>query len=147
MSDKSITSSILWDRFGISVSVICAIHCLFLPVLIAILPLTSLSPVLHDWAHPIFILLIAPTIYYASRRSHYDSKIVRLLGAGFLLITFGWLLGHFWIGYWFETFATIVGSILLIFGHWKNYKHHRTCKVASHEHHPVAEEEAKIHSS
>ncbi|MDZ7756515.1 MerC domain-containing protein [Rhodohalobacter sp.] len=85
MSEKSITSSVLWDRFGISVSVICAIHCLFFPILIAILPLTSLSAVLHDWAHPIFILLIAPTIYYASRRSHYDSKIVRLLGAGFLL--------------------------------------------------------------
>ncbi len=140
MSNKSITSSILWDRFGISVSVVCAIHCLFLPVLVAILPLTSLSAVLHGWAHPLFILLIAPTIYYASRRSHYDSRIVRLLGAGFLLIILGWLLGHFWIGYWFESSATVVGSIFLIFGHWKNYKHHRTCKVSSHEHHPVAEE-------
>jgi hypothetical protein len=140
LSNKSITSSILWDRFGISVSVVCAIHCLFLPVLVAILPLTSLSAVLHGWAHPLFILLIAPTIYYASRRSHYDSRIVRLLGAGFLLIILGWLLGHFWIGYWFETSATVVGSIFLIFGHWKNYKHHRTCKVASHEHHPVADE-------
>lgn len=147
MSDKSITGSVLWDRFGISVSVICAIHCLFTPVLIAILPLTSLSPVLHDWAHPVFILLIAPTVYYASRRSHFNKKIVRYLSIGFLFITIGWLLGHFWIGFWFETIATIIGSIFLIIGHWKNYKHHRTCKVASHEHHPVAEEVNKTHSS
>jgi len=147
LSEKSITSSILWDRFGISVSVICAIHCLFFPVLVAILPLTSLTPALHNWAHPVFILIIVPTVFYASKRSHFDKKIVGYLGIGLLSIVLGWLLGHFWIGFWFETTATVFGSILLIVGHWKNYKHHRTCKVASHKHHPVAEEVTKTESS
>jgi hypothetical protein len=139
LPEKSITASLLGDRFGISVSVICAVHCLFVPVMAALLPLTSLSPLLHDWVHPVFILLIAPTVYYAVRRSHFDRKIILVLSSGLLLITFGWLIGHYWLGFWVETTTTLAGSILLISGHWKNYKHHRTCKVASHKHHPVAE--------
>lgn len=126
-----------------SVSVICAIHCLFLPVFVAVLPLTTFAPVLHDWVHPVFVLLIAPTVYYASKRSHFDRKIVSYLSAGFLLVTFGWILGHNWLGAGFETGATILGSLLLITGHWKNYRHHRTCKVQAHKHHPIAEEQTE----
>lgn len=144
MPDKSLTASLLWDRFGMSVSLICAIHCLFFPVLVAILPLVSSIPLLHNWLHPIFVLLIAPTVYFASRRSHFDSLITRLLIYGFGFILFGWLIGHYWLGFWVETGATLTGSILLITGHWKNYKHHQTCSVSSHKHHPIAEEESQF---
>ncbi|WP_158278565.1 MerC domain-containing protein [Rhodohalobacter mucosus] len=137
MAEKSITASILWDRFGLSVSTICAVHCLFFPVLIAILPVAS-ATFMHELAHPIFAALIAPTVYFASRRSHYDKKITGLLMGGFALILIGWLVGHYLIGLWFETGVTVAGSIVLIWGHWLNYRHHRTCNIASHKHHPVA---------
>lgn len=143
LSEKSLTASILWDRFGLGVSVICAIHCLAFPVFVAILPLASAAPFLDEWLHPLFILLIAPTVYFASKRSHFDKKITRLLVYGFNLILFGWLIGHFWLGFWVESGATFAGSILLIIGHWKNYQHHRTCSVSSHKHHPIEEEMAK----
>lgn len=140
MPDKSITASILWDRFGIGVSGICAIHCLIIPVLISILPVWSVLPVLHDWAHPVFILLIAPIVYFAARRSHFDFTITALLIAGFVFILAGWLLGHYWLGFLFETISTLLGSAVLIIGHWLNYRHHRTCKNHSHKHHAIAEE-------
>lgn len=136
MAEKSITASLLWDRFGLGLSAICAIHCLFFPVLIAILPLAS-ATFMHEWAHPLFALLIAPTVYYASKRSHFDQKITWFLVAGFLLILIGWLVGHYIVGLWFETGITVAGSFMLIWGHWLNYRHHQTCNVASHEHHPL----------
>jgi hypothetical protein len=139
LSDKSITASILWDRFGIGVSAICAIHCLFFPAFIALLPLASGIPFLHEWLHPFFVILIAPTVYYASKRSHFDPKITKILVYGFTFVLFGWLIGHFWLGFWVETGLTIIGSMMLIAGHWKNYKHHRTCSVSSHKHHPIEE--------
>jgi hypothetical protein len=141
LPEKSITASILWDRFGLGISTICAIHCLLFPVLIAVLPLASTAPFLEEWLHPIFVALIAPTVYFASKRSHYDRKITGLLVSGFVLILFGWLLGHYWLGFWVETGSTLAGSLLLIRGHWLNYRHHQTCTVSSHKHHPVEMDE------
>lgn len=139
MPEKSLTASVLWDRFGIGVSGICAIHCLIFPALISILPLWSFIPALHDWVHPVFIVLIIPIIYFASRRSHYDVKITSLLIVGFILILTGWLVGHYLLGILFETITTILGSFLLIAGHWLNYRHHQQCTNHNHRHHPIKE--------
>lgn len=139
MSDKSFTTSVLWDKFGFGVSTICAIHCLFFPVLISILPVTTFLPALHNWAHPVFIITLIPIVYYASRRSHYDTTITSLLVGGFLIVIAGWLGGHFLFGYLFETVTTLFGSTILIAGHWFNYRHHQKCSNKSHCHHPVAE--------
>ncbi|MFU8812437.1 MAG: MerC domain-containing protein [Balneolaceae bacterium] len=138
MSSKSITASILWDRFGLAVSTICAIHCLFLPVSIALMPLLAI-PVYSEWVHPIFILLIAPTVYFAAKRSHFNRSITLQLVSGLVLITVGWLVGHYWLGFWVETAATLAGSALLIRGHWRNYRHHQLCTIKSHRHHPVVD--------
>jgi len=62
-----------------------------------------------------------------------------MLSGGVLLVAAGWLLGHYWLGLAFETALTLIGSIILIVGHWLNYKHHRTCKNTRHNHHPITE--------
>ncbi|MDR9418215.1 MerC domain-containing protein [Gracilimonas sp.] len=139
MSTKNSTISLFWDRLGISLSVLCAIHCLFVPIVLALLPLTPHAAAIEEWLHPIFIVLILPTIFYASSRSHYNRTIVTLLLSGFGLIIAGWLLGHYWLGEIFETSATLLGSVILIIGHWRNYNHHRTCNNARHKHHPLEE--------
>jgi hypothetical protein len=141
LSEKTFTASVLWDKLGIGISGVCAIHCLLVPVLITMLPLWDFATVMHDWLHPIFILLIVPTVYFASRRSHYDRKITRLLSGGLILLLIGWPFGHFWIGLWFETTFTVLGSVVLVIGHWFNYKHHQTCENKAHNHHPHTEEE------
>jgi len=140
LPEKSITASILWDRFGLGISTICAIHCLFLPVAIALLPITTAGSFLSEWLHPIFVALIAPTVYFASKRSHFDRKVTGLLLSGFILVLAGWLIGHYILGLWTETGLTLIGSILLITGHWINYRHHQTCKNSSHKHHPIEKE-------
>jgi len=137
--DKSLTASILWDKFGIGVSGICAIHCLIFPVIISVMPLWSFIPALHEWAHPVFVLMIAPIVYFAARRSHYDTTITTILVLGFLFILAGWLLGHYWLGFIFETTTTLFGSGLLIAGHWMNYRHHQQCTNRNHKHHPIDE--------
>lgn len=143
MPEKSITASILWDRFGLGVSTVCAIHCLVFPVIISILPLWSFAPVLHEWAHPVFLIFLIPIVFFASRRSHFDKKITSLLVTGFFCVLAAWALGHLWFGIYFETIGTLFGSVLLIAGHWMNYRHHQTCKNSSHKHHPVLEESSQ----
>lgn len=140
LSEKSLTASILWDKFGIGVSGICAIHCLFFPAIISLLPVFTFAPYLHEWAHPLFLVLLLPIVYYAAKRSHFDRRITSLLVIGFLFVLAGWLLGHFWLGLAVETTLTLIGSFVLIAGHWLNYRHHRSCKVKSHNHHPIEKE-------
>jgi hypothetical protein len=139
LANKSITASLIWDRLGISVSGICAIHCLVVPVIISILPLWSFANLFHSWMHPVFILLLIPVVYFAVRRSHFDRTITVILFAGFSFVVIGWLLGHFWLGFLFETFMTLLGSGMLIAGHWLNYRHHRVCSNKKHHHHPISE--------
>jgi hypothetical protein len=136
LPQKSLSASVIWDRLGIGISTVCAIHCLFFPVLIATLPMWGFASILHEWAHPVFIVLIAPTVYIASKRSHFNKLVTATLTAGLALIILGWILGHHLLGIWFETAFTVAGSGLLIMGHWKNYRHHRTCKNSRHNHHP-----------
>lgn len=135
MSSKSISSSNFWDQFGISLSTVCAIHCLLVPVIVVFLPLTALTVFITDWLHPIFILLMIPSIYFAAKRSHYDKKIVRFLVSGLALVTVGWFFYAIWHLEAVEIALTITGSILLIRGHWLNYRHHRVCKNKTHVHH------------
>jgi hypothetical protein len=138
--DKRSVANIPWDQIGITLSGICAIHCLILPVLVALLPLVPLMGDYYKWLHPLFILLIIPVVFFAVRRSHYHRGILILLTAGTLFIIAGWGLGHLVFGLWVELGLTLSGSILLILGHWKNYRHHRECSSRHHNHHPVAEE-------
>jgi hypothetical protein len=139
LSEKNISITNIWDKLGLSLSALCAIHCLFIPVIIAVLPLSPFALAVEHWFHPVFALLIAPTIFYAVRRSHFNKRIVTLLTTGFILIIAGWLLGHYILGHIFETITTLIGSIFLIAGHWHNYRHHQTCSNASHHHHPLEE--------
>jgi hypothetical protein len=140
LPDKSITASLLWDRFGIGVSGICAIHCLALPAVVSLLPLWPVVISVQEWLHPFFIALLVPIVYFAARRGHFELKITSILITGLILVTAGWLVGHLWLGFWFETTFTFMGSLILISGHWLNYRHHRQCTNRTHKHHPVTEE-------
>lgn len=128
---------LLWDRLGIGISAVCTIHCLLFPALVAILPLWPAASHLYEWTHPVFIALLVPTVWFAARRSHFNKRVTRLLVSGLLLVVFGWLLGHLWLGFLIEILLTVAGSGFMIIGHILNYRHHRTCNNSQHNHHPV----------
>lgn len=130
----------LADRIGIGVSIICAIHCLLLPGLVALMPLWPALGAHEEWIHPLFLVIILPTVFYAARRSHYDRVILKWLLGGLILVMAGWLVGHDHQGIGAETGLTLLGSGALIYGHWRNYRHHQVCTNRTHHHHPVVEE-------
>ncbi|MFH5832903.1 MerC domain-containing protein [Halalkalibaculum sp. DA3122] len=127
---KKEPSPALWDRLGISLSGICAVHCLFFPVAIALLPLWPAAEAIHDWTHPILFLLIVPTVIFALRGGVVDSRVPALLYAGLLVVGLAWLL-HDPLGNFGEAAVTMAGSGLLVAGHWFNYRYHKNrCKTA-----------------
>ena len=123
MSDNH-TSPAFWDRLGIGISGLCAIHCLFFPVAIALLPLWPAAESVHDWTHPILFVLIIPTVIFALKGKAVFSDIGKYLISGLVTVGLAWML-HDWIGDWGEATVTIAGSALLVRGHWLNYLFHK----------------------
>ncbi len=122
-------STAFWDRIGISLSGLCAIHCLFFPVAIALLPLWPAAEAIHDWTHPILFILIVPTVIYALKGGVEDIRIPAFLYLGLIIVGLAWLL-HDWLGDFGEAAVTMIGSGLLVTGHWFNYQHHKMhCKT------------------
>ena len=113
-----------WDKIGIGISGFCAIHCLFFPIAIALLPLWPVTEYIHEWTHPILFILIAPTVFFAVRNQPSFGTIPLILYMGMLIVGLAWVL-HDLTGIWGEAIVTLCGSSLLVIGHWKNYIHHK----------------------
>jgi hypothetical protein len=75
-----------------------------------------------------------------ARRGHFEYAVTTTLVSGLALVIFGWLIGHLWLGIWVEISLTMLGSGILIAGHWFNYHHHRHCSNSRHRHHPIVTE-------
>lgn len=80
------------DRFGIALSTLCLLHCLSVPIALAVLPVLAQAPVLgvlHDseWIHAALlvpILLISgPVLFQGSRKDKYVGYL-GVLGIGIL---------------------------------------------------------------
>ena len=115
------------DNLGITISAVCAIHCVFLPVIFIIAPYSFLAS--HEF-HEALIYFIIPSALVAfvlGCRKHGD-KLVALMGAaGILLLIIALTLhGIFHAEQHNEEYITIIitisGSVLLVFSHVRNRK-------------------------
>ncbi len=121
-----------WDRLGIGLSGLCAVHCLLTPLALATL---SLWPVAFDpdaWLHPIFAALLIPPMLMAIRlavRHRHGRHIPLLLGGGLILVLAAMVVGDV-AGAMSEAAVTVLGSSLLITGHWRNGRACSPARVA-----------------
>jgi MFS superfamily sulfate permease-like transporter len=120
-----------WDRLGIGLSGLCAIHCLLIPVFVSLIPLWPALEEMHDYTHLIFFFAIAPAVILSVRNRHELKAISGYLFAGLLIIFIAWFFNH-QLGEYGESGVTLVGSALLIRGHWLNYRS-KTRRKCTHD--------------
>ncbi len=115
------------DNLGITISSVCAIHCLFLPMIFLIAPYSFLAS--HEF-HEALIYFILPCAFVAfvlGCRRHKD-LLVGVMGTFGIVLLGSALLMHdvFHSDQHSEEFTTILitvcGSILLVFSHLRNRK-------------------------
>ncbi len=122
------TNQNLVDKASISLSALCAIHCLVAPLTVALLPsLAGLS--LHDETfHMWMVIAILPMSIYALTlgcKKHQHSRVLALGGLGLLVLVATVLLGHDRLGENWEKILTVVGASLVALGHILNFRYCR----------------------
>ena len=109
-----------WDRMGIGLSGLCAIHCLLVPVFVSLIPLWPAIEEFHEYTHLIFFLAIAPAVILSIKNRKDLKAISGYLFVGLAIIFVAWYFNH-QLGDYGEAGVTLVGSSLLIRGNWLNY--------------------------
>lgn len=116
------------DAIGFSASLLCAIHCLAMPVLLSILPLTGtqlLDDPLIEYGFIVLSLALAcSSLIRSYLKYHQDPFPLQLLSAGFLFIIGGRFLGHEVA----EGILTATGGISIALAHYINWNYNQDCK-------------------
>jgi len=118
-------AQLLLDRISISISTLCAIHCIGVPLLLVLSPNLVLG-MLDDHSFHIFLAwLIIPSSLLAAFlgcAKHKDKRVMSgiLLGLTSLIFTALW--GHDILGDIGEVVVTIASTIVLATSHLRNYK-------------------------
>lgn len=125
-----------FDRIAISLSAICIVHCLAVPLVVAVLPLAAIGLGDESHFHAVMLWLVVPISVIGlvmGYREHNRAAIVVAGIVGMAIVSVAAILGH---GQWpisIEVLVSLVGSVLLAGAHWANFVVVR--KVHVHHHH------------
>jgi hypothetical protein len=123
-----------FDRVAIALSTICIVHCLAMPFLIALLPVTAFAFGGDGHFHSLMLWFVVPTSvigFGLGVRVHRRAEIVALGAIAVAALALAALWGH---GAWdpsVEVLVNVGASVVLAFAHWSNFRevrrlhHHR----------------------
>ncbi len=120
------------DKLAINLSLLCVVHCLALPVMLALLP-TIVAPFLaQEGLHLWLIIAVVPTSIYSlalgcNKHRRITVFLIGLLGLCCMLIAI--VFGHDYFGENGEKAFTLLGSTFIIFAHVRNFK---LCQKKNH---------------
>lgn len=110
------------DGVAISLSGLCVIHCLFLPVAIAYLPAIANVWSDSEWVHQTFVVAALPFALLALRSVRANVYVRALIVTGMVMLALG---AFYEPVHEFETGLTVLGGALLAVGHaWRWARSH-----------------------
>ena len=115
----------LMDKFAISVSTLCALHCAITPIIVIMVPVLSSTFVMDEAFHQLLVALIIPSSLVAlfiGCRKHQDQHVKVIGIIGLISLTLVALVGHDLLGETGEKIATVFSSLILIWAHIRNYR-------------------------
>ena len=117
--------NINYDKIAISFSVVCALHCLLLPIIVIFLPAISATFVGSEDFHKILLYFVIPSSIIAlslgcKMHGKYEVYSYGVIGIGTLL--FASFFGHDYLGEIGEILFTLIGAGIVSLGHYKNQK-------------------------
>jgi len=117
--------NINYDKIAISFSVVCALHCLLLPIAVIFLPSISATFLGTEDFHKTLLYFVIPSSIIAlslgcKMHGKYEVYSYGFFGIGALL--FASFFGHDYFGEVGEISLTLIGAGIVSLGHYKNQK-------------------------
>lgn len=110
-----------WDFIGFSASLACAVHCVVLPFLFTLAPLTGLQFLKNPWIEYAIILfgffIASYALSHGYRKHHRKPQALMMVVAGFTLIG----AGHLMEAEWPEILLTVLGAVAVAVAHLINW--------------------------
>ncbi|MGB5005533.1 MAG: MerC domain-containing protein [Ferruginibacter sp.] len=123
-----------WDALGIGTSIICAIHCALLPVLMSTLPIFGINiihNVFFEWGMIALAFAVGSYSLFHGFVKHHRSVVpVLIFSVGFIFL----VLKQFFVQY--EILLLVIAVICIISAHFYNYRlcHRSKCSSPHHKH-------------
>jgi hypothetical protein len=114
-----------FDRVAIALSTICIVHCLAMPFLIALLPVTAWAVGADGHFHALMLWLVVPTSvlgFGLGVRVHRRAGIVALGAAAVAVLAAAALWGHEQWDPSLEVVVNVTASVVLAAAHWRNFR-------------------------
>lgn len=121
------------DALAVSLSGLCLIHCLALPLALTLFPIFASALADDALFHRLLYLAVLPTsclAFVLGYRHHRDRSLILVGGVGIFILGLAALLGHDLFGQSGERWVTSLGGLVLAAAHVINYRHSR----AEHQH-------------
>ena len=116
------------DRIAMGLSLACVLHCLLAPSLIVLSYGVSSFTIESELIHYLIILLTAPISIFALTLGYKNHKGVSFFVTGVIgisVLILAVIMGEDILGDVGEKGLTLVGSIIVVYAHYSNY---RTCQ-------------------
>lgn len=122
-----------WDAIGIGASLACAIHCVLLPIIFTTVTLFGIE-ILENPYFEVLTLLVSMSvggwaIWRGYRKHHHQKNLIILFLTGLILM----IAGNFVEYMPAEMGLKIIGAILIITAHVKNWRACKHCEVCNPE--------------
>ncbi len=114
-----------FDRIAVALSAICIVHCLIVPIAVAVLPIAALSFGPGDHFHWLMLWIVVPTSVVGlllGYRVHRRSDLIVLGAGGLVVLIVASVWGH---GSWHayaEAAVSVAGSVALAIAHIVNFR-------------------------
>ncbi|MDG2461586.1 MAG: MerC domain-containing protein [Luminiphilus sp.] len=113
------------DTAAISLSLFCALHCLFFPLAVSLYPSVVLTGLQDERVHLALLVFVIPISVFSLTmgcKKHRQTLIVGMGLAGILLLVISALFGDDLGGSSLEITGTLLGSIIIASSHVLNFK-------------------------
>ncbi len=120
-----IRTQLTTDKFAMSLSMICLIHCLFAPSFIILTSAFLSFSYDNEFMHKMILLLAVPISIFALTMGYKNHKTISflLIGIlGLLILILAVLLGERMLGEYGEKGLTLLGTIFVTYSHYKNHQ-------------------------
>jgi hypothetical protein len=114
-----------FDRLAIALSTICIVHCLALPLVVAVAPIAAFATDTDSHFHALLLWLVVPTSVFGfglGYRVHRHSGLIVVGAAGVATLAVVALYGHSVWSPQTEAVVSVVASVALAAAHWRNFR-------------------------